>query len=198
MPVWVVFGNYSLPTVAAAAASLLSLCHCQRCRLLAVHRHPPWPWLPTPACVPACLPCLSNQQEGQHSLLWVVDFPMFEWNEEQGRLEALHHPFTAPNPDDLVVSGRGLAEAGLLARGLALGRSRWSAMHDGERDHCQIGITSPPYLPARPGLPCRAVTCSMPALSPTTWCTMGWRLGAAACASTAATSRHRWVGAGQL
>ncbi|PRW57769.1 aspartate--tRNA ligase [Chlorella sorokiniana] len=40
-------------------------------------------------------------QEGQHSLLWVVDFPMFEWNEEEGRLEALHHPFTAPNPEDL-------------------------------------------------------------------------------------------------
>ena len=40
-------------------------------------------------------------QEGQHSLLWVVDFPMFEWNEEEGRLEALHHPFTAPRPEDL-------------------------------------------------------------------------------------------------
>ncbi len=26
---------------------------------------------------------------------------MFEWNEEEGRLEALHHPFTAPHPDDL-------------------------------------------------------------------------------------------------
>ncbi len=35
------------------------------------------------------------------SLLWVTDFPMFEWNEEEKRLEALHHPFTAPNPDDL-------------------------------------------------------------------------------------------------
>lgn len=44
-------------------------------------------------------------QEGQHSLLWVVDFPMFEWNEEEGRLEALHHPFTAPNPEDLEASG---------------------------------------------------------------------------------------------
>jgi aspartyl-tRNA synthetase len=35
-----------------------------------------------------------------HSLLWVTDFPMFEWNEDEGRLEALHHPFTAPNPED--------------------------------------------------------------------------------------------------
>jgi aspartyl-tRNA synthetase len=31
-----------------------------------------------------------------HALLWVVDFPMFEWNEEEGRWDALHHPFTAP------------------------------------------------------------------------------------------------------
>eukprot|EP00884_Botryococcus_braunii_P019181 jgi/Botrbrau1/5947/Bobra.0366s0117.1 len=32
-----------------------------------------------------------------HSLLWVTDFPMFEWNEEDQRLKAIHHPFTAPN-----------------------------------------------------------------------------------------------------
>ena len=31
-----------------------------------------------------------------HALLWVVDFPMFEWSEEEGRWDALHHPFTAP------------------------------------------------------------------------------------------------------
>lgn len=35
------------------------------------------------------------------NLLWITDFPMFEWNAEQKRLEALHHPFTAPHPDDL-------------------------------------------------------------------------------------------------
>ncbi|HBB32634.1 MAG TPA: aspartate--tRNA ligase [Cyanobacteria bacterium UBA8803] len=35
------------------------------------------------------------------NLLWVTDFPMFEWNANEKRLEALHHPFTAPHPDDL-------------------------------------------------------------------------------------------------
>ncbi|UFP94707.1 aspartate--tRNA ligase [Gloeobacter morelensis] len=36
----------------------------------------------------------------RHNLLWVTDFPMFEWNAEEKRLEALHHPFTAPRPED--------------------------------------------------------------------------------------------------
>jgi aspartyl-tRNA synthetase len=35
------------------------------------------------------------------NLLWVVDFPMFEWNADEKRLEALHHPFTAPKPDEV-------------------------------------------------------------------------------------------------
>ena len=31
-----------------------------------------------------------------HDCFWVVDFPMFEWNEDEGRWDALHHPFTSP------------------------------------------------------------------------------------------------------
>ncbi|NEQ45558.1 MAG: aspartate--tRNA ligase [Leptolyngbya sp. SIOISBB] len=38
--------------------------------------------------------------EDQINLLWVTDFPMFEWNADEKRLEALHHPFTAPRPDE--------------------------------------------------------------------------------------------------
>ncbi|HEY9893591.1 MAG TPA: aspartate--tRNA ligase [Candidatus Sericytochromatia bacterium] len=37
----------------------------------------------------------------KNNLLWVTEFPMFEWNTEDKRLDALHHPFTAPHPDDL-------------------------------------------------------------------------------------------------
>jgi aspartyl-tRNA synthetase len=37
----------------------------------------------------------------KHGLLWVVDFPMFEWDEENQRCVAVHHPFTSPNPDDM-------------------------------------------------------------------------------------------------
>lgn len=39
--------------------------------------------------------------DNQMNLLWVTDFPMFEWNADEKRLEALHHPFTAPHPADL-------------------------------------------------------------------------------------------------
>ncbi|HLM28130.1 MAG TPA: aspartate--tRNA ligase [Thermoleophilaceae bacterium] len=37
--------------------------------------------------------------DGAHDLLWVVDFPMFEWDDEAGRYDPLHHPFTAPTGD---------------------------------------------------------------------------------------------------
>jgi aspartyl-tRNA synthetase len=33
--------------------------------------------------------------------VWVVDFPLFEWNEEQKRYDSLHHPFTSPTEEDL-------------------------------------------------------------------------------------------------
>ncbi|HEV7917937.1 MAG TPA: aspartate--tRNA ligase [Solirubrobacterales bacterium] len=37
--------------------------------------------------------------EGAHHLVWVVDFPMVEWNEDEKRWDPLHHPFTAPEGD---------------------------------------------------------------------------------------------------
>lgn len=43
---------------------------------------------------------LGLRDKNQFALLWVVDFPMFEWSEEDQRLYAMHHPFTAPRPED--------------------------------------------------------------------------------------------------
>jgi len=37
----------------------------------------------------------------RHELLWVTDFPMFEFDQQEGRLMAVHHPFTSPHPDDV-------------------------------------------------------------------------------------------------
>lgn len=38
--------------------------------------------------------------EGRHDFLWVTDFPLLEWSNEDGRFYACHHPFTAPRPED--------------------------------------------------------------------------------------------------
>lgn len=35
--------------------------------------------------------------------LWVVDFPLLEWNEESNRFHAMHHPFTSPKPEDIAL-----------------------------------------------------------------------------------------------
>jgi aspartyl-tRNA synthetase len=42
-----------------------------------------------------------DRDNDQWNFLWVVDFPMFEFNKDENRLEALHHPFCAPNTTDL-------------------------------------------------------------------------------------------------
>ncbi len=39
-------------------------------------------------------------KEGDFKPLWVVDFPLLEWDEESGRFHAMHHPFTSPKPED--------------------------------------------------------------------------------------------------
>jgi aspartyl-tRNA synthetase len=44
---------------------------------------------------------LNLIDESKVSLLWVVDFPMFEYSEEEKRHVAMHHPFTAPKPEDV-------------------------------------------------------------------------------------------------
>jgi aspartyl-tRNA synthetase len=44
---------------------------------------------------------LNLIDESKYNLLWVVDFPMFEYSEEEKRYVAMHHPFTSPKPEDL-------------------------------------------------------------------------------------------------
>ncbi len=44
---------------------------------------------------------LGLRDKNKFALLWVVDFPMFEWSDEEGRLMAMHHPFTSPKPCDI-------------------------------------------------------------------------------------------------
>ncbi len=44
---------------------------------------------------------LGLRRPDEFSCLWVIDFPLFEWDDETQRYYAMHHPFTAPNPDDI-------------------------------------------------------------------------------------------------
>lgn len=68
-----------------------------------------------------CLSRLRNElgkrlgliKEGFYAFVWVTDFPLFEWNEDEKRFEAMHHPFTSPMEEDmekfLSIEGRGVA-----------------------------------------------------------------------------------------
>ena len=44
---------------------------------------------------------LGLRDKNKYSCLWVVDFPMYEWSDEEQRLMAMHHPFTSPKPEDI-------------------------------------------------------------------------------------------------
>ncbi len=44
---------------------------------------------------------LGLRDKNVFSCLWIVDFPMFEWSEEENRLMAMHHPFTHPKDEDI-------------------------------------------------------------------------------------------------
>lgn len=44
---------------------------------------------------------LGLRDKNVFKCLWIIDFPLFEWSDEEQRLMATHHPFTMPNPEDL-------------------------------------------------------------------------------------------------
>jgi aspartyl-tRNA synthetase len=46
---------------------------------------------------------LGLADEDAFNFLWVTDFPMFEWDDDNNRFSAVHHPFTAPRPDDVAL-----------------------------------------------------------------------------------------------
>lgn len=66
---------------------------------------------------------LGLKKKDEFSFLWVVDFPMFEWSEEQGRYMSMHHPFTQPKEEDLPKLDPALTKV----KGSALGEIRANA-----------------------------------------------------------------------
>ena len=44
---------------------------------------------------------LEILDKGEYKFLWITEFPLLEWNEEQNRFQAMHHPFTMPMEEDL-------------------------------------------------------------------------------------------------
>ena len=44
---------------------------------------------------------LGLRRKDTFKCLWVIDFPMYEWSDEENRLMAMHHPFTSPKPEDI-------------------------------------------------------------------------------------------------
>ena len=44
---------------------------------------------------------MGLRDKSKYSCLWIVDFPMYEWSDEEQRLMAMHHPFTSPKPEDV-------------------------------------------------------------------------------------------------
>jgi len=63
---------------------------------------------------------LNLVDESKIHLLWITDFPMFEYSEEDKRFVAVHHPFTAPNPEDMGLLDTGPGKARARAYDLVL------------------------------------------------------------------------------
>ena len=60
------------------------------------------------------------KEDSEPKLLWVTDFPLFEWDEETGRFYAMHHPFTSPRLEDIPLMSSDLSKVKALAYDLVL------------------------------------------------------------------------------
>ena len=63
---------------------------------------------------------LGLRKGDEFAPLWVVDFPLLEWDEESGRYHAMHHPFTSPKPEDIPLLETSPAEVRANAYDLVL------------------------------------------------------------------------------
>jgi aspartyl-tRNA synthetase len=85
-----------------------------------------------------------NLLKGEWAPVWVIDFPMFEYNEDEKRWESLHHPFTAPNTADIEKikqdPGAALSRAyDLVLNGIELGGGS-IRIHDAEMQSAVLGL----------------------------------------------------------
>lgn len=60
------------------------------------------------------------KEDSEPKLLWVTDFPLFEWDEETGRFYAMHHPFTSPRSEDIPLMSSNLGKVKARAYDLVL------------------------------------------------------------------------------
>lgn len=63
---------------------------------------------------------LGLKKKDEFSFLWVTDFPMFEWSEEQQRYVACHHPFTQPKEEDIPLLDTDIAKVKAIAYDIIL------------------------------------------------------------------------------
>ena len=102
---------------------------------------------------------LGLRDKNKFECLWIVDFPLFEWSDEEQRLMATHHPFTLPNPDDIPLLDSDPAKVRAVAydfvcNGVEVGGGSLR-IHDGKLPHqcvqiwrttsCRTGFRSRPF-----------------------------------------------------
>lgn len=87
---------------------------------------------------------LGLRDKNKFSCLWVIDFPLFEWSEEDQRYYAMHHPFTSPKPEDIPLldtnPGKVRANAyDMVINGVEVGGGS-IRIHDSELQHKMFSL----------------------------------------------------------